>query len=69
MPNLRSVAMLEDIGRAVGLMLVFEGIMPFLSPRRWRNMAQVLGTVDERSMRLIGLFSMLLGVGLLIFWR
>lgn len=49
--------MLEDIGRAVGLMLVFEGIMPFLSPRRWRNMAQVLATVDERSMRLIGLFS------------
>ena len=61
--------MLEDIGRAVGLMLVFEGIMPFLSPRRWRNMAQVLSTVDERSMRLIGLFSMLIGLGLLIFWR
>ena len=61
--------MLDDIGSAVGLMLVFEGIMPFLSPRRWRNMAQVLGTVDERSMRLIGLFSMLLGLGLLIFWR
>ena len=34
--------MLEDIGRAVGLMLVFEGIMPFLAPSRWRNMAQVL---------------------------
>jgi uncharacterized protein YjeT (DUF2065 family) len=50
-------------------MLVFEGIMPFLSPRRWRNMAQVLATVDERSMRLIGLFSMLIGLGLLIFWR
>ena len=61
--------MLEDIGRAVGLMLVFEGIMPFLSPRRWRNMAQVLATVDERSTRLIGLFSMLIGLGLLIFWR
>ncbi len=61
--------MLEDIGRAMGLMLVFEGIMPFLSPGRWRNMAKVLATVDDKSMRLIGLFSMLLGLGLLIFWR
>ncbi|MDG1165434.1 MAG: DUF2065 domain-containing protein [Porticoccaceae bacterium] len=60
--------MLEDIGRAVGLMLVFEGIMPFLSPSRWRNMAEVLATADDKSMRLIGLLSMLLGLGLLIFW-
>ena len=61
--------MLDDIGRAVGLMLVFEGIMPFLSPSRWRNMAQTLAVVDNKSMRLIGLLSMLLGLGLLIVWR
>ena len=61
--------MLDDIGRAVGLMLVFEGIMPFLSPGRWRNMAQTLAVVDNKSMRLIGLLSMLLGLGLLILWR
>ena len=61
--------MLDDIGRAVGLMLVFEGIMPFLSPSRWRNMAQMLAVVDNKSMRLIGLLSMLLGLGMLIFWR
>ena len=61
--------MLDDIGRAVGLMLVFEGIMPFLSPSRWRKMAQMLAVVDNKSMRLICLLSMLLGLGLLIFWR
>lgn len=61
--------MLDDIGRAVGLMLVFEGIMPFLSPSRWRKMAQMLAVVDNKSMRLIGLLSMLLGLGMLIFWR
>ena len=61
--------MLDDIGRAVGLMLVFEGIMPFLSPSRWRNMTQTLAVVDNKSMRLIGLLSMLLGLGMLIFWR
>lgn len=61
--------MLDDIGRAVGLMLVFEGIMPFISPSRLRNMAQTLAVVDDKSMRLIGLLSMLLGLGLLVFWR
>jgi uncharacterized protein YjeT (DUF2065 family) len=61
--------MLEDIIRAVGLMLVFEGIMPFLAPKRWRNMAKILGKIDENTMRLTGLFSMLLGLLLLFFWR
>jgi uncharacterized protein YjeT (DUF2065 family) len=50
-------------------MLVFEGIMPFLAPSRWRNMAQVLATVDDRLMRTIGLLSMLGGLALLIYWR
>ena len=61
--------MLDDVGRAIGLLLVFEGIMPFLAPKRWRNMAQVLATIDDRSMRIIGLLSMLGGLALLVFWR
>ena len=61
--------MFEDIGKAIGLMLVFEGIIPFLAPRRWRNMAQVLATIDERAMRIIGLLSMLVGLALLVIWR
>jgi len=48
-------------------MLVFEGIIPFLSPNRWRDMAASLAEVDNRSMRFIGLFSMLIGLCLLIF--
>ena len=59
--------MLEELGREVGLMLVFEGIIPFLSPNRWRDMAASLAEVDNRSMRFIGLFSMLIGLCLLIF--
>ena len=59
--------MLEELGRAVGLMLVFEGIIPFLSPNRWRDMAASLAEVDNGSMRFIGLFSMLIGLCLLIF--
>lgn len=61
--------MLEDLGRALCLMLVLEGIMPFLFPDRWRNMAQLLATVDDRTLRIIGLISMLAGAGLLFLLR
>ncbi|MDB2383452.1 DUF2065 domain-containing protein [Porticoccaceae bacterium] len=61
--------MLEDIGRAIALMLIFEGIMPFAAPNRWRETALVLATVNERSMRLIGLVSMVIGLLLLWLWR
>jgi hypothetical protein len=59
--------MLEEIVRALGLMLVFEGIIPFLSPNRWRDMAASLANVDDRAMRSVGLLSMLIGLFLLIF--
>ena len=61
--------MLEDIGRAVALMLVFEGILPFVAPKRWREMAKVLATIDDRSMRSIGLFSMVGGLLLLFIFH
>ena len=61
--------MLDDIARAVALMLVFEGILPFVAPARWREMAKVLATIDERSMRSIGLFSMVGGLLLLFIFR
>ncbi len=56
-----------DLARAFCLMLVLEGIMPFLAPSRWRNMAALLAQIDDRSMRRMGLFSMLLGAGALYF--
>jgi hypothetical protein len=61
--------MLDDIVRAIALMLVFEGILPFVAPNRWREMAKVLSTIDEGSMRSIGLFSMVGGLLLLFIFR
>jgi len=43
------------------LMLVLEGIVPFLYPQRWRNLVQQLALVDNRTLRIMGLVSMLLG--------
>ncbi|HJN50933.1 MAG: DUF2065 domain-containing protein [Pseudomonadales bacterium] len=55
----------RELGIAFCLMLVIEGIIPFLYPGRWRTAVRILSEVDDRSMRIIGLSSMLLGTGLL----
>lgn len=57
--------MWHDLGVALCLVLVLEGILPFLYPRRWREMVMMLSEVDDKAMRFAGLMSMLLGTGLL----
>lgn len=57
--------MWEDVGRALCLLLVFEGILPFLYPTRWRRVVVSLATVSDRQLRLMGFISMCAGVGLL----
>jgi uncharacterized protein len=55
----------HDLGVAFCLVLVIEGIMPFLYPKRWKEMVLIVSTIDEKTMRIIGLASMLLGTGML----
>ena len=50
---------------AIALVLVLEGLLPFISPHRWREMVALAGQMDERTIRAIGLGSMLSGVFLL----
>ena len=57
--------MWEELGKAFCLMLVLEGIVPFLYPGRWRSLVVTLATVNDRQLRTMGLVCMLLGVGLL----
>jgi len=57
--------MWEEFGKALCLMLVLEGIIPFLYPGRWRQLVATLAIVEDRQLRLMGLVSMLLGTGLL----
>jgi uncharacterized protein YjeT (DUF2065 family) len=57
--------MWHDVGIALCLVLVIEGIVPFLYPRRWREMVMMLSEVDDKTKRVAGLASMLLGTGLL----
>lgn len=57
--------MWEELGKAFCLMLVLEGIIPFLYPARWRNLVVQLAIISDRQLRIMGLVSMVIGVGLL----
>ncbi len=59
--------MLEYWLAALGLMLVLEGIMPFLFPEAWRKTLTLLVRLQDGQMRFLGLTLMLSGL-LLIYW-
>ena len=55
----------HDLWVALALVLVIEGILPFLSPAALRrNYAQII-QMDDRTLRIFGLASMVAGVVLL----
>lgn len=55
----------HELAIAFCLMLVIEGVIPFLAPQRWRKMVVMVANVDDFSMRIMGLLSMLAGTGIL----
>lgn len=58
-----------DILSAFGLMLVIEGIMPFVLPAKWRAMMFMAISQTNRSLRVMGLSSMLVGLVVLLLVR
>ena len=53
--------------QALALMLVLEGIMPFLNPSGFRARLAMILPLDDRVMRIIGLYCMVLGV-VALYW-
>ncbi|HEX9803422.1 MAG TPA: DUF2065 domain-containing protein [Gammaproteobacteria bacterium] len=53
--------MLSDLWAAVALVLVIEGLLPALSPRTYRKAMFAVMQMDERSIRMTGLASMIAG--------
>jgi uncharacterized protein YjeT (DUF2065 family) len=51
----------------LALMLVIEGIMPFLFPAQWRDTFRRLVQLSDGQLRFIGMTSMLAGLLLLYF--
>ena len=56
----------EVLWSALGLMLVVEGLFPFISPTGWRNRMQQLLALQDGQIRFFGLALVL--VGLLLLW-
>jgi uncharacterized protein YjeT (DUF2065 family) len=57
--------MWHDLIVALCLVMVIEGAMPFLNPQSWRNMIFKVVQLNDRSLRIMGFVSMLIGVGML----
>lgn len=51
-----------DIARALALVMVIEGIGPFVAPSRWRETMTRMGALDDKVLRVVGLMSMLGGL-------
>lgn len=47
---------------AIALVLIIEGLWPFISPARWRNALIKMVSMDDRSLRLVALVSMAIGL-------
>lgn len=55
--------MAASIGLALALMLVLEGLLPFLAPAAWREMFRRLLDLSDGQIRFIGLALILSGLG------
>lgn len=54
---------------ALALMLVLEGLLPFLSPSTWREVFSRALDMTDGQLRFVGLASMLAGLALLLLVR
>lgn len=61
--------MWNDLLAALALVLVIEGLMPFLSPSGFRRTMEQVSRMPDRTLRTIGLASMAAGVILLYLIR
>lgn len=61
--------MVNTVLLAFALMLVIEGVLPFLAPRMWRETFRRVTELSDGQIRFIGLTSMLVGVVMMTVFR
>jgi len=61
--------MWHDLLTAAALVLVIEGILPFVNPEGYRRAMMLMANQEDRMLRIGGLVSMLLGLALVFFIR
>jgi len=58
-----------DLLAALALVLVLEGIIPFVNPAGLRKTLEMIGNLNDGQLRTIGVISMAIGLLLLFFVR
>lgn len=61
--------MTDTLLTAFGLMLVIEGLLPFIAPVRWRETFRRLIEFSDGQIRFIGLTSMIIGLIVVMIFR
>ena len=61
--------MTESLLLAFALMLILEGLMPFLMPSAWRETFKRLIQFSDGQIRFVGLTSMMIGLILLMVFK
>ena len=59
----------NDLLTAIALVLVIEGVMPFINPGAWRQTMLQASQLPDKVLRGLGFASMLFGVVLLYIFR
>ena len=54
---------------ALALMLILEGVLPFLAPNLWRETFRRITQMSDGQIRFVGLSSMIVGLALLLLAR
>ena len=57
--------MFQSVMLAVALVLVIEGLLPFISPSGWRSIFEKATQLSDGQIRFLGLTSMVVGLILL----
>lgn len=61
--------MSQDLLTAFALVLIIEGLMPAIAPAAWQKYLQDVARIQPRTIRIVGLSSMLVGAFVLQFLR
>ena len=54
---------------ALGLMLIFEGLLPFIAPQAWRETFKRMITLKDGQLRFMGIVSIIGGLLLMLLSR
>ena len=60
---------IDSLWLALALVLVLEGLLPFVSPNRWRNLFAQMMQMTDGQIRFFGLCSIAVGLlGVTLLW-